>query len=166
MARLQLALEQIRFARRYTERLIGAVPEADWFRIPPGGVSHIAWQVGHLAMAQYRMALDRIRGERTDDERLISPHFLDTFKRDSVLDPDARRYPAPSELRKVFDQVHAQVLVEVPRLRDEELDEPPLKPHSLATTKLWCLLWCSQHEMIHGGQIGLLRRQLGHPPLW
>ena len=35
-----------------------------------------------------------------------------------------------------------------------------------ATTKLKALLWCAQHEMSHAGQIGLLRRHLGFPPMW
>ena len=34
-------------------------------------------------------------------------------------------------------------------------------PHQFATTKLRALLWCAQHEMLHAGQIGMLRRYLG-----
>jgi hypothetical protein len=166
MTRLQMALDQITFARRYTERLLAAVPESDWFRMPPGGVSHTAWQVGHLATAQYRLALERMRGRRSEDDRLISPRFLDAFKRESIPGTDATLYPSPTEIRKVFDQVHAQVMVDVPRLRDEELDEATLKPHLVANTKFASLLWCAQHELVHAGQIGLLRRQLGQPPLW
>jgi uncharacterized damage-inducible protein DinB len=66
----------------------------------------------------------------------------------------------------VFDRVHEQVLRELRGLEEGELDQPPLKPHSLAKTKQWSLLWCAHHEMVHAGQIGLLRRQLGYPPLW
>jgi hypothetical protein len=62
MSRLQLAIEQIAFARNYTIRLLDQTEAADWFRQPPGGITHIAWQVGHLAIAQYRLALERIRG--------------------------------------------------------------------------------------------------------
>jgi hypothetical protein len=40
------------------------------------------------------------------------------------------------------------------------------EPHPLVKTKLWALLWCAQHESVHAGQIGLLRRQLGYSPLW
>jgi uncharacterized damage-inducible protein DinB len=36
----------------------------------------------------------------------------------------------------------------------------------LAQTKRASLLWCAQHELVHAGQIGLLRRLLGYPPLW
>ena len=88
MSRLQLAIEQITFARNYTIRLLDQTRAEDWFRQPPGGVSHIAWQVGHLAMAQYRLALDRIRGSEPQDADLISESFLRLFGRESVPDGD------------------------------------------------------------------------------
>jgi uncharacterized damage-inducible protein DinB len=61
--------------------------------------------------------------------------------------------------------VHEQVLRELSALNEDELDHPVPHPHPFAKTKLTALLWCSHHEMLHAGQIGLLRRQLGHPPL-
>jgi uncharacterized damage-inducible protein DinB len=166
MSRLRLALEQIEFARRYTNRLVDAIDLKDWFRQPPGGVTHVAWQVGHLAMAEYRMALERTRGERPEDAGLISEEFLKTFGRNSVPEADPGRYPSPAEIRAVLDRVHRQAMQELPGLSEDELDRPLVKPHSLAQTKLWALLWCAQHEAVHAGQIGLLRRQLGYPPLW
>ena len=45
-------------------------------------------------------------------------------------------------------------------------NQPVPHPHPFATTKLLALLWCAHHEMLHGGQIGLLRRHLGYPPMW
>jgi hypothetical protein len=166
MSRLRLAIEQIVFARNYTIRLLDQTPAADWFRQPPAGVSHIAWQVGHLAFSQYRMALERIRGTRAEDADLLSEDFLRHFGRDSVPDADVSQYPAATEIRAVFDRVHQQTLRELQGLDEGELDKPILKPHPLVKTKLWALLWCAQHEGVHTGQIGLLRRQLGHPPLW
>jgi hypothetical protein len=72
MSRLKLAIEQLTFARNYTNRLLDAVPVTDWFRQPAAGVNLIAWQVGHLAMAEYRLGLERIRGARPADVELIS----------------------------------------------------------------------------------------------
>ena len=66
----------------------------------------------------------------------------------------------------MFDRVHGQALRELPGLDEGDLDRPVLRPHPLVQTKLWALLWCAQHEAVHAGQIGLLRRQLGYPPLW
>jgi DinB superfamily len=166
MNRLQLAIEQIVFARKYTIGLLDGTPETDWFRQTPGGVSHVGWQVGHIAFAEYRMALLRIRGPRPQDDGLLSPEFLRLFGANSVPDADPSKYPAPADIRAVLDRVHEQALRELPSLSDAELDQPVSHPHRFAKTKLLGLLWCAHHEMLHAGQIGLLRRLLGHAPLW
>jgi hypothetical protein len=166
VSRLQLAIDQIVFARNYTIGLLDQTPAAEWFRQPPGGVSHIAWQVGHLAFAEYRMALWRIRGPRPRDSELISETHRGLFGVESVPDSDPARYPSQADIRAVFDRVHEQALGELRGLDEGELDQPVPHPHRFANTKLKALLWCAHHEMVHAGQIGLLRRQLGYPPLW
>ncbi len=166
MLRLQMALNQIQFARKYCVRLIDQTDPQDWFRQPQEGVTHLAWQVGHLAMAQYRLALERIRGTRSEDEALIPPQFLVVFGKGSVPHLDRTQYPEPAEIRAVFDRVYAQTLVELPQVSDSDLDLPPEKPHSLFDTKLESLHWAAHHEMMHAGQIGLLRRLYGQQPLW
>ncbi len=164
--RLQIALENIVFARGYTRRRLDPFPVADWFRMPPGGVTHVAWQVGHLAMAEYRLVLDRVRGRRPDDANLISESFLKTFGRQSVVDPDPAKYPPAEEILAVFDRVHERVLADLPGVPDAELDGPISTPHLFCKTKLDCLQWCSHHEAVHAGQIGLISRLLGYPPVW
>src|SRR5690606_3823125 len=125
---------------------------------PAAGITHVAWQVGHLAMAEYRLALERIRGQREDDEQFISSEFLALFGKGSRPEADRSRFPSPAELRAIFDAVHRRVLDELPQFPEERLDEPPERPHALARSKYQSLLWASQHEMLHAGQIGLLRR--------
>jgi hypothetical protein len=166
MQRLPLALQQIQFARDYTLRLLDQTDPQTWFCHPQGGVTHIAWQVGHLAMADYRLLLERIRGARPQDETLISTEFLKLFGKQSVPSADASLYPAAEEIRATFDRVRKQALVELHDLQDSDLDIEPVKPHSLFNTKLGSLLWSANHEMMHAGQIGLLRRLHGCQPLW
>ncbi len=166
MSRLTLALNEIRTARDYTHRLLADLEPADWFRMPAEGVTHIAWQVGHLAMAEYRLTLERMRGHRPADEQLISAEFLALFGKGSVPHPSAADYPSVDEIMAVFNRVHQQTLEEVPGISEAELDRPPEKPHSLFNTKLESLLWCGRHEMLHAGQIGLLRRLFGKAPQW
>ena len=166
MSRLQQARDQILFARRYTLNLLEDIDTADWFKMPKGSVSHVGWQVGHLAMAQYRLCMERIRGNRPEDAELISEHFLKIFGKESVPEPDAGYYPDAVNIRRVFDRVHKQLMDELSQMDEAELDAPVLKPHKLIKTKHWALIWCSHHEFLHAGQIGLLRRMMGAPPIW
>jgi uncharacterized damage-inducible protein DinB len=166
MARLDFAIEQISFARRYTLRLLDQVNPDEWFQRPGGGVSHIAWQVGHLAMAEYRLAVESIRGRQPRDSDLVTAEFLAHFAIESTPVFDPAKYPAQAEICAVFHRVHEQVLRELPGLDDTVLSERLADPFTMAKTKYQALLWCAQHEMVHAGQIGLLRRELGRPPVW
>ncbi|MCE9590853.1 MAG: DinB family protein [Planctomycetes bacterium] len=166
MSRLSFAIEQIEIARSYTLRILGQTPQTDWFRIPPAGVSNIAWQVGHLTMAEYRLGIERIRPVTAADEKIVGPAFLARFGRGSTASADAASYPPIAEIAETFERVHLQLLSELPRLSEADLDAEVLKPHGFVKTKAESLTWISRHEMLHGGQIGLLRRQLGAPPLW
>lgn len=164
MSRLQLAIDQIVFARNYTNGLLDQTKTDDWYRIPPGGVSHVAWQVGHIAFSEYRLALWRIRGPQPQDDAVFTPEFRGLFGANSV--PEANSFFPADDLRSVLNRVHEQVLRELPGLEETELDQPVPHPHPFAKTKMLALLWCAHHEMLHAGQIGLLRRHLGYPPLW
>ena len=164
MSRLSEALDQIAFARRYLLERLDTVPRADWFTVPAGGVSHVAWQVGHLAMAEYRLCLERLRPRTPADEALIPDHFLAMFSRDS--EPGAVLGYTAGEIRAVFDAVHARAMEELPAYPDADLDLPPLKPHKLYSTRIAGLRYAPLHEMIHVGQIALIRRMLGQKPVW
>jgi hypothetical protein len=166
VTRLDIVREQIVFARDYTLRILEKTPADDWFRQPPGGVTHIAWQVGHLAFAEYRLVIERIRGMREEDERILPNEFLQLFGKGSVPDADASKYPSADAIRHVFDRVHESALKEIEYLPDEDLDNPILKEHALVKSKLQVLWYCAHHEMLHAGQIALTRRLLGMEPVW
>jgi DinB family protein len=166
MSRLREALDQLDFARKYTLFRVETVPLSEWFTIPPGCVSHVAWQVGHIAMAEYRICLDRLRPRTTADEAMISDEFLKAFARESIPSGDQGTYPSAAEIRAVYDRVHSRILEELPSYSDADLDLPPLKPHPLFNTRYAGVRYAPFHEMIHCGQIALIRRMLGHKPVW
>lgn len=47
----------------------------------------------------------------------------------------------------------------------DQLNEPVDDPYAAYPTKLGCLIFCAHHEMLHAGQIGMLRRLLGLAPI-
>jgi DinB superfamily len=162
---LSLALKQIEFARAYTLGILAEIDEAEWFTMPRGAPTHVAWQVGHLAMAEYGLCLFRQRGRQEVDLELMSSGFRKLFSRGSVPESDASKYPTPGEIRETLGRVHAQVLKEAPSFTAEQLKEPAEPPYAVEASRLGCLLFCSHHEMLHAGQLGLLRRLLGKQPV-
>ena len=166
MSRIQSAIDQICRARKYTEDLLNHIEPADWFRQPHEGVTHIGWQVGHLAVAEYGLGLRRVRGAQPEDGQMISESFQAHFGKGSIPSPDASQYPPPETIRRVFENVHRRVIEELNGFADAVADQPVAPPpHPMFKTKLDALHFCAQHEFIHAGQIALLRRLLGQPPL-
>lgn len=166
MSQVQWALDQMQFVRGYTQKLLDTIPTEDWFRQPAGFCTHIAWQVGHLAIAQYRLALQRTRGIHPGDKNLLPANYLTLFGKDTVPVSDSGLYPTPTEILEVFHRVHSQVMSEMRNFPESEWELPPYAPHALVNTRGGCLLMASQHEMLHAGQIGMLRRLYGMPPAW
>jgi uncharacterized damage-inducible protein DinB len=118
-----------------------------------------------MAVSQYNLCLRRVRGRTKADETLIPDNFIEHFQLGSKPVAGAENYPPVEEIKKVFDAVHAQVLAELAKLTDEELDVPVEQPHPVFKTKLGAVEYSPSHELIHNGQIGLLRRLMGKPPL-
>ena len=165
MSSLSLANERIERARGYTLQLLADVEDELWFTQPAGSPTHIAWQVGHIAMAQYAVCLMRVRDAQPGDREIMSRPFRKQFSKGStpVADPSAN--PSAAEIRTVFNAVHAQVMKELPTFDEEELQQELAAPHEMFTTKIAALHFSADHEMLHAGQIGLLRRLLGKEPV-
>lgn len=163
--RLSRAIERLGFSRQFTSQFLVGLADDEWFWCPQGATTHIAWQVGHLAVAQYNLCLRRIRGRTPADESLISDQFIDWFKLGSQPQADRAANPPLAEIRRVFADVHQLGVHELSGRSDAELDVPVEQPHPVFKTKLGAIEWSAQHELIHAGQIALLRRLMGKPPL-
>ena len=124
MTRLEFSIRQIEAARRDTLSFLKDIDEADWFRQPFEGANHIAWQIGHLTVAEYGLTMGEALDRRIQDVDWISKILRSLFKRGSAPRSDPAAYPAPVELRAMLDRVHDHVLSELPGLADEKLDEP------------------------------------------
>ncbi len=163
--RLIDAIAAIEKARSYSLALLADVPDSQGYQQPSEGVTHIAWQAGHLAMAQYAICLARRRGSEPGDRELMSREFRKQFGKGSTPNPDPAGQPTPEKIRGVMAAIHQQSLLELADEQEERLLEPLAAPHEMFNTLLEALQFCSAHEMMHAGQIGLLRRLLGHKPL-
>ena len=163
--RLQVAIDQIKFARAYTLQLLEDVHDDEWFVIPTGSVSHLAWQMGHLAMAEYGLTMLRLRGKEPSDAEFITNDFMRAFKKGSSPHAGSAAYPAFANIRRTFDAVHERALRELDGYAEEELQAEIPEPYAVTNTKLGSVFFCPHHEMLHAGQIGLLRRLLGKDPV-
>ena len=165
LAMRDAVLGQVDFARRYTLGLLENIPESLWPIIPTGASSHIAWQVGHLAVSQYGLMLFRQRGRAEGDLDLMPGWLRKRFGRGSVPPTDSNEIPSKAALLECLEKIHIASMAALPSFSAEQLLEPTEMPYAVHPIKLGALLFCPLHESIHSGQIGLLRRMHGLPSI-
>ena len=163
--RLQDAVRQIEFARAYTLLSLEDLSDDDWYWCPEQMDTHIAWQAGHLAVAQYGLTLFLQRGRADVDSELMTGKFRKCFMKGTKPTRDRANYPEVAEIRQVMTRVHQQMRDEVGNFDGDHLDQPASPPHAAYATNFGSLLFASKHEFLHAGQIGMLRRSMGKEPL-
>ncbi len=160
-----LLLKQTDWARQYTIQLIDSIPEKLWYVQPSGLKTHVAWQVGHLAVSQYGLMLFRQRGRMPGDLELMPGWLRKQFGRGTTPSESADGMPTPTDLLAMLNNINVQAHAEVSLLNAEQLAEPTEMPFTAYPIKLGALLFCPLHESIHAGQLGLLRRLHGLAPI-
>lgn len=159
------ALNQHQWARQYAMQLISSVPSELWYKIPDGMSTHLAWQVGHLAVSQYGLMLFRQRGRAEGDVELMPGWLRKQFGRGTTPMAPGESTPSAEELLARLNQIHQQAIAEVGQLSTNTLREACDMPFCVYPNKLGALMFAPIHEGIHAGQIGLIRRGLGLAPI-
>jgi hypothetical protein len=119
-----------------------------------------AWTIGHLILTD-RRALERVG---VSDLPPLPEGFDKRFSRDEGC-PQADQFGDVLILMPLFDQ-HRNLLIEViKRAPAEQLDKPIDKPHPMFGTVGETALFMAVHTSMHAGQITLIRRSLGRPPI-
>jgi DinB superfamily len=162
---LELAIKQIAFARSYMLSLLEDLDDDLWLTVPEGCSTHVAWQVAHLAMAEYGLCLFRQRGRAEVDRELLPRGFVKMYGKGSTPKPAPADNLSPAEIREILTRIHNQANQEMPAFSEDSLSESIDMPYAVYPNKLGALVFCSHHEMLHAGQIGLLRRLLGKTPI-
>jgi hypothetical protein len=108
-----LLLKQTAWARQYTRQLIDSIPEELWYVQPSGLKTHVAWQVGHLAVSQYGLMLFRQRGRMPGDLELMPGWLRKQFGRGTTPSESAEGMPTPTDLLAMLDKINAQSHAEV-----------------------------------------------------
>ncbi|MDA7904911.1 DinB family protein [Rhodopirellula sp.] len=161
---------QLERTRVLSLQMIERVPHDQWFEMPLG-VTHVAWNVGHMAIAEYFLGLVFVRGTRESDRDFIPESYVELFGYGSVATSDRSSYPSPSEMLEVLGSVHAILLNETTAMPAAELSESckflegEFDHHPIFEDKGGALEWLGYHEHVHMGAIGLLRRELGSKPI-
>lgn len=137
-------------------KAVEGIPAEQWLRKPGDGSNHLLWVMGHLVWA---------RGNAV--KTLGSPwslHWAKQFSR-GAANGDATEHPPVEDVSKAWAEVSAELPKYLASAASSELLE---KPHDKPTFdgKLGGFIaFLAFHETYHVGQLGYLRKWLGHSQL-
>ncbi len=141
--------------RRYVEDL---TPQ-EYLHRPAPRANCVAWLIGHLTLSD-RNLLKRLNAPLPE----LPEGFEHRFSRDEGC-PQAGEFGDVSRLIPLFDEHRDRLVAAVKAAPPELLDKPLDKPHPMFSTVGEVAAFMALHGAMHAGQITIIRRSLGKPPL-
>ena len=171
MSKINFLKDQMIESRNFINRLISEIPQDLWYIIPDNTDSNLAWQIGHIMMAQNFHAITVITGRNEKVNELIPVvQYNKIFNGMGTLHRSVEKDLIPTvQLKEQFDTVHKICIDNLDDLSDDILDnklEPIPFKHPVANVKYEALSWCFKHEMWHAAEMEAIKRDLGHPIKW
>lgn len=153
---------QLTAARKMTERLLADfhTPQ-QWTKQVASQCNHALWFAGHMAHTDNFMIsiLDPSQAQKVVG-------FAERFGTGSVPTPKPEDYPPPDEVVSVMRERREKLLSLLSTMSDDDLAKPTPKgtPEFIPdyAAIFGTVVW---HEGLHSGQLTVLRRVLGLPPV-
>ncbi len=157
---IQAALEE---TRSHLLWFLADFSEADMFVRPHPRANHAAWQVGNVSLAEVNM----IQEELPDANYPKLPEGFLELHGTGVPKDGPEGYMNKEDSLALFEKVRAATIALVGGLSEEDLDRPCTgSMATFAPTLGKLLILTSNHTLMHGGQIQVIRRVLGKPILF
>jgi uncharacterized damage-inducible protein DinB len=134
---------------------LDALPDEDFWRRPEGGGNPIGWMLGHIAGARFNL-LNRLGDP-------AKTGWGNIFARGMPL-AEAQTYPSRAALQEAWTGTHGRMRDAFASVTPQTLAEKlgrnigPLTDPTVGET----ITFLAFHEAYHAGQMGYLRRLLGH----
>jgi hypothetical protein len=161
-------VDAIRTALQATQHLVtwflSDLSDADLLVRPAPGANHIAWQMGHLIVAEGGLARQQLPGVAYPElpAGFVKQHGKET----QATDPPAG-FATRAEYVDLFTRARQATLAALNKLNDAQLDQPNTGNMAAFAPTLGALLMLvSNHSLMHAGQFSVVRRKLGKPVLF
>jgi len=161
-ATLEAGLTSLRFARHMTMSLLDAIPEQDWFHVPVDGGNHAAWIAGHVAWEDDDCLNSLVDGRG----RKLPRRWHDTFATGTKPNSDPSAYPDIPELRAALTAYREELIDSFKAAADRLADPLPEGLHGFAKNLAAFMPAIACHEMIHVGQLTVIRKSLQLAPVF
>lgn len=136
--------------------------DAELLMRPVPQANHIAWQLGHLIASEHKF-MEQVKPG-------ISPklpaEFAGRHGKDTAGVDDPKKFYTKKEYTDLYNAQRNASLHILETLSDTDLDKPgPESMRSYAPTIGAVMILLGNHELMHAGQVAVLRRKLDKPVL-
>jgi hypothetical protein len=150
-----------RSAKGLLHRFADDLSPSELLHQPTPGSNSAAWIIGHLALS-VRRAAERIG---VSDLPPIPEGFVERFSQTGKPAEDQSGLGDPTGLLPLFDAHLDTLLAAIEGVPPERMAEPPPQARPFVTNFAEALLFGSLHVAVHAGQLSMIRRSLGKPPV-
>lgn len=139
---------------------LGDLSDQDLRHRPCVGCNHINWQLGHLIAAEN----DMINKISPGTMPVLPEGFAAKYTSETSGNDDPKTLATKDELLKLAAEQRAGTLAALAKVSDTDLDKPTGVDYAPTVGAIFSLQGC--HWLMHAGQWAVIRRQLGHKPMF
>lgn len=150
------------FTKNVLNGMLSDLSDADLLVRPVDGANHIAWQIGHLILAEQRMG-SRLPGAKYPE---LPAGFAEKHDRQPTAQNVTSGFGTKAQYLELFNKTRETTLAALAKLSDADLDQPVSTPVPGFTNLGGVVMLIALHSLTHGGQFSVVRRKLGKPVLF
>jgi hypothetical protein len=154
----KLIEQSLNFTQQVINGFLGDLSDADLLVRPVEGANHIAWQIGHLIVAEQRLG-GKMPGVHYPE---LPAGFAEKHDRQPAAQQQTSGFGTKEQYVDLFNKTRAATLAAVAKLSDADLEKPATGPGNVSNLG-GLLNLISNHTIMHGGQFSVVRRKLGKP---
>lgn len=143
---------------------ISDLTDADLLVRPVPGANHIAWQIGHLILAERYLM-----GEQLPQVSYppLPAGFEARHGKEAASSTETTGWLSKSEYERLFRETRAATVAAVSKLTEADLNQDTKGRMAVKAPKLGNLIQLlSNHDIMHSGQFSVVRRKQGKPVLF
>jgi uncharacterized damage-inducible protein DinB len=163
MTQIELAADLAQRSQGMLMMTLADFSDADFFVRPCPGANHAAWQLGHLAASEASI----INGVKPGANTTVSEEFASKFKKENSTKDDVAFFPSKAAILEQLAKTRAATIAFIKTLTPADLDKPgPERMQKMCPTVGHLINLVGNHDMMHMGQLQVIRRKLGKPVLF
>lgn len=159
---LDIGLGALGFARFMTLKFLDAIPEEQWCHVPVPGGNPAVWIAGHVAWEDD----DCLKSLIEDRGSELPQRWHDCFATSSTPTSNADDYPTIAEIRTTLETLRRELIDFFTASADRLADPLPEAWHAFAKDLAALMPALACHEMIHVGQLAVIRKSLKLAPVF